>query len=179
MTKDLQYGHSQLNLHSDAAHHCNFNVVSADMTGTYPFKTVFNGLLDMPAEFQKAIDCTLAGLTNTFYVLCDILIVSRGRFEYQFNLVRKCLIKFDQENHQINLAKCHFAEDQIEWLGHCITQSEIKLTPLKNYFHLQISKNCDIFWDQYIIYANSYQTCFKCVTQLNLYLKKYKICLNR
>ena len=61
-----QYAYSQLKLHSDTARHCNFNVVSGDMTGTYRFKTGFYGLTDMPAEFQKAIDCTLAGLDNTF-----------------------------------------------------------------------------------------------------------------
>ena len=33
-TLDLQYAYSQLNLHSDTARHCNFNLVSADMTGT-------------------------------------------------------------------------------------------------------------------------------------------------
>ena len=61
-TLDLQYAYSQLTLHSDTAHHCNFNIVSGDMTGTYRFKTGFYGLTDTPAEFQKAIDCTLAGL---------------------------------------------------------------------------------------------------------------------
>ena len=63
---DLQYSYSQLNLHSDTARHCNFNLVSGDMTGTYRFKTGFHGLTDMQAEFQNAIDCTLAGLDSTF-----------------------------------------------------------------------------------------------------------------
>ena len=58
----------------------------------------------------------------------DILIVSRGGIEQHLDLVRKCLIKLDQENLQINLAKCHFAKDKIEWLGHSITQTDI--TPL-------------------------------------------------
>ena len=84
----------------------------------------------MPAEFQKAIDCTLAGLTNTFCFLDDILIVSRGRIEHHLDLARKCLIKMDQENLRINIAKCHFAKFQIEWLGHRITQSD--KTPLSN-----------------------------------------------
>ena len=34
-TLDLQYAYSQLNLHSDTARHCNFNLVNGDMTGTY------------------------------------------------------------------------------------------------------------------------------------------------
>ena len=129
-TLDLQYAYSQLKLHSDKARHCNFNIVSGDMTGTYRFKTGFYGLTDMPAEFQKAIDCTLAGLDNTFCFLDDILIVNRGRIEKHLDLVRKCLIKLDQENLRINLAKCHFAKEKIEWLGHNITQSGV--TPLSS-----------------------------------------------
>ena len=95
----MQYADSQLNFHNETARNCNFNFVSTDMTGTYRFKTGFYGLTDMPEEYQKAIECTLAGLTNTFCFLDNILIVSRGRIEHHLNLVRKCLIKLDQENH--------------------------------------------------------------------------------
>ena len=102
---DLQYAYSQLNLHSDTARHCNFNLVSGDMTGSYRFKTGFYGLTDIPAEFQKAIDCTLAGLNNTLCFLDDILRVSRDGIEQHLDLVRKCLIKLDQENLRIILAK--------------------------------------------------------------------------
>ena len=104
-------------------------MVSGDITGTYRFKTGFYGLTDMPAEFQKAIDCTFAGLDNTFCFLDDILIVSRGGIEKHLDLVRKCLIKLDQYYLRINLAKYHFAK-KMEWLGHNITQSGI--TPLSN-----------------------------------------------
>ena len=40
------------------------------------------------------------------------------------------MINLDQENLRINLAKCHFAKDNIEWLGYSITQTSI--TPLSN-----------------------------------------------
>ena len=129
-TLDLKYAYSQLNLHSDTAHHCNFNLVSGDMTGTYRFKTGFYGLTDVPAEFQKATDCTLTGLTNTFCFLDDILIVSRGGIEQHLDLLLKCFKKLDQENLRINRAKCRFAKDKNEWLGHSITQWVIK--PLSN-----------------------------------------------
>ena len=36
-TLDLKYGYSQLNFDSNTANHCNFNIVSGDMTGTYRF----------------------------------------------------------------------------------------------------------------------------------------------
>ena len=100
------------------------------MTVTYRCKTGFYGLTDMPAEIQKAIDCTLAGLDNTFCFLDDILIVSRGGIEKHLDLVRKSLIKLDQENLRINLPKCHFAKDKIKRLGHNIRQTGI--TPLLN-----------------------------------------------
>ena len=84
----------------------------------------------MPAEFQKAIDYTLAGLENTFCFLDDILIVSRGGIEKHLDLVRKCLMKLDLENLRINITKCHLAKKTIEWLSHNITQSGV--TPLSS-----------------------------------------------
>ena len=38
-TLHLQYTYNQPNLPAYTAHHCNFNLVSVDMTGTYRFKT--------------------------------------------------------------------------------------------------------------------------------------------
>ena len=58
---DLKYAYSQLPLDKETSNHCNFNMVGGDATGTYRFLTGFYGLTDMPAEFQKAIDCTLIG----------------------------------------------------------------------------------------------------------------------
>ena len=129
-TLDLQYAYSQSNLHRDTARHCNVKLVSGDITGTYRFKTEFYGLTDMLAEFQKAIDCTLAGLNKTYCFVDDILIISGGGIEQHLDLIRKCLMKLDQENLRINLAKCPFAKDKIEWLGNSITQTGI--TPLSN-----------------------------------------------
>ena len=154
-TLDLQYAYSQLNLHSDTARHRNINLVSGDMTGTCRFKTGFYDLTDMPAEFQKAIDCTLAGLNNTFCLLDDILIVSRGGIQKHLDLVRKSLLKLDQENLRINLAKCHFAKDKIKWLGHNITQTgitplSIKTVAIGKLLFLSIAKNSDLLWAQFI-----------------------------
>ena len=93
------------------------------MTGTYRYKTGFYGLTDMAAEFQKAVDYTLMGLKNTFWFLDDILIVSKGSEEDRFQLVLDCLKKLDADNLQINLPKCHFAKQEISWLGYNIPHS--------------------------------------------------------
>ena len=129
-TIDLKYAYSQLNPHPETAKHCNFNIVSGDMTGTYRFKTGFYGLTDMPAEFQKAMDYTLIGLKNTFCFLDDILIVSNGSEDDHLQLVLDCLKNLDADNLRINLPKCHFAKQKISWLRYNITQSGI--SPLES-----------------------------------------------
>ena len=75
-TIDLKYAYSQLNLQPDTARHCNFNIICGDATGTYRFKTGFYGLTVMPAEFHKAMDYTLVGLSNSYCFLDDIIVVS-------------------------------------------------------------------------------------------------------
>ena len=89
-TIDLKYAYSQLNLHPETARHCNFNILSGDMTSTYCFKTGFYGQTIMPAEFQKAIDTTLIGLTDTYCFPFDKLNVSCESVEDHMKLVRKC-----------------------------------------------------------------------------------------
>ena len=100
-------------MHPDTARHCNFNIICGDATGTYRFKTGFSGLTDMPAEFQKAMDYTLVGLSNTYCFLDDIIVVSKGSKESHLKYDYDCLRKFEADNLRINLSKCHFAKHQI------------------------------------------------------------------
>ena len=129
-TIDLKYAYSQLNLDANTANHCNFSIVSGDMTGTYRFQTEFYGLTDMPAEFQKAMDYTLNGLQNTYCFLDDILIVSKGSLKEHKSYVMKCLQRLDDKNFRINFPKCHFEKLESDWLGYHITQSGI--SPLES-----------------------------------------------
>ena len=68
-------------LHPDCSQHYIFNIICGESTGTYRFKTGFFGLTDMPTEFQKGMDYTLVGLTNTYCFLDDIIVVTKGSKE--------------------------------------------------------------------------------------------------
>ena len=125
-TIDLRYAYSQLPLDKETAKHCNFNIIGGQATGTYRFNTGFYGLTDMPAEFQKAIDITLANLTNTFSFLDDIIIVTKGGIQNHKEKLFKCLDKLDEEKLAINIEKCHFAKQKISWLGYEINKNGIK-----------------------------------------------------
>ena len=131
-TIDLKYAHSQLKLHPDTSRHCNFNIICGESTDTYRFKTGFYGLTDMPAEFQKAMDYTLVGLTITycFLIIVNIIVVSKSSKESHIQYVYKCLQKLDAHNLRINLNKCHFAKRQTNWLG--FTFSKIGVTPIES-----------------------------------------------
>ena len=113
-------------LDPETAKHCNFNIIGGQATGTYRFNTGFYGLTDMPAEFQKAIDITLANLTNTFSFLDDLIIVTKGGIQNHKEKLLKCLDKLEEEKLAINLEKCHFAKTKISWLGYEINKNGIK-----------------------------------------------------
>ena len=115
-----------MKLHPDTARHCNFNIICGDATGTYRFKTGFYGLTDMPAEFQKAMDYTLVGLSNTYCFLDDIIVVSKGSKGMHLEYVYRCLQKLEADNLRIYLSKCHFAKQQINFLGFTFSQRGVK-----------------------------------------------------
>ena len=80
----------------------------------------------MPAEFQKVMDYTVVGLTNTYSFLDDIIVVNKGSKESYIVYVHNCLRKLDADNLILNLSKCHFAKHQMNWLGFTFSQKDVK-----------------------------------------------------
>ena len=109
---DLKYAYSQIKLNAETAKQCNFNIVRGQATGTYRFLTVFYGLADMPAEFQKAMDGILNHAKNTFCFLDDILVVSKGNEQEHERLVTNVFKKLDNENLALKLEKCAFFQSK-------------------------------------------------------------------
>ena len=82
----------------------------------------------MPASFQKTIDKTLDGINSKFAFLDDILVITKGSIREHELELDKILNRRNNEGLAINLQKCEFAKNVIEWLGFTITPSGI--TPL-------------------------------------------------
>ena len=82
----------------------------------------------MPATFQKKIDKTLEGIHSKFAFLDDILVITKGSIRDHEKELDKILKRLDNEGLAINLQRCEFAKNIIEWLGFTITPSGI--TPL-------------------------------------------------
>ena len=77
---DLCYTYLQILL-DKTREQCNFSLIGGNATGTYQFQTGFYGLMDVPAEFQKAFEVTFTNCTSTYAYLDDILIVTKGYVE--------------------------------------------------------------------------------------------------
>ena len=82
----------------------------------------------MPATFQKPIDKTLEGISSKFAFLDDILVITKGSISQHEKELNRILKNLDNEGLAVNLQKCEFAKQNIEWLGFTITPSGI--TPL-------------------------------------------------
>ena len=145
---DLKYAYSQLKLAVDTAKQCNFEIVGGKATGTYRFLTGFYGLADMPAGFQKAMDRTINHAKNMFCFLDDILIVSKGNEMEHGNLVEAVLRRLNVEKLALNISKCEFFKQEVNWLGHHLseagvspkftkTEAIINLNPPKSLKHLR------------------------------------------
>ena len=62
---DLRYACSQIPLDKATGEQCNFSLIGGNAKEIYQFQTEFYGLIDMPAEFQKAVVLTLTNCSNT------------------------------------------------------------------------------------------------------------------
>ena len=125
-TLDLTNAYGQVQLSDDTAKHCNFQVIGGDAKGVYRFVTGFYGLTTMPTEFQRIMDLTLAGISNTFAFIDDILIVTHGTETEHIEKVTEVLQRLDEANVNLNLDKCTFAADNIEWVGYKLSQQGVE-----------------------------------------------------
>ena len=96
--------------------------------GHYKYCMMPFGLCNAPATFQQYINKALAGLIDVFCVvyLNDILIFSE-KAEEHMNHIRQVLERLRRYKLFINLKKCDFHTDQVEFLGFVISTTGISI----------------------------------------------------
>ena len=80
----------------------------------------------MPTEFQRLMDLTLAGISNTFSSTDDILIVRHGTEEEHVEKVKQVQERLDEANINLKLNKCNFAKQNIEWVANKLSQQGVE-----------------------------------------------------
>lgn len=107
--------------------------------GSYQYNRLAFGLAGAPCTFTKVINNVLLGLgeTTCLIFMDDILIFSRTIEEHAERL-QKVFERLRTASFTLNVAKCHFAQDQVEYLGHTIGRtgskpSEDKVKAIRTY----------------------------------------------
>lgn len=100
--------------------------------GHFQYRVLSFGLTNAPATFQKAMDIMFGPLLRkgVLVYLDDILIYSKT-WEEHLHLLRQVLQLLQKNSYYCRLWKCHFAQTQIDYLGHVISSGEIRMDPQK------------------------------------------------
>ena len=109
--------------------------------GHFKFNVMPFGLTNAPAMFQRLMECVPAGLVGEecLIYLDDIIVFNSSFKEHLFRLT-KILQALRNADLQLKPSKCHFAHDEVRYLGHVVSKAgirpdedKIKIKAVSNY----------------------------------------------
>lgn len=127
-TIDLKSGFHQIPLDEPDIEKTAFSIKS----GKYEFTRLPFGLKNAPSIFQRTLDDILREhIGERCYVyIDDIIIFGKNEIEHYENL--EIILKtIEEANMKIQIDKCEFMKDEVEFLGFIITQTGIKANQKK------------------------------------------------
>ena len=91
-------------------------------TGLYQFRVLAFGLSNGPATYQRLMDFVLKGLTwKKCVVYLDDIIVFSPTFDEHLKRLNQVLARLQKANLKIQPTKCHFALQEVNYLGYKLT----------------------------------------------------------
>ena len=120
-TLDLKSGYHQIPMAEESIEKTAFGT----RFGQFEFMVMPFGLCNAPATFMATMNQLFRGDDHVIVYMDDILIMSRNKEEHVKH-VQQVLQKLKDNKFFINLKKCQFMNDAVEFLGHEITQEGLK-----------------------------------------------------
>ena len=117
---DLKDAYSQFEMHPQSKWLTTINTHK----GLFEYNRIPNGVSSAPAFFQRTLESVLAGIPGTGCRLDDILI--SGPPEQHKHRLEEVLRRMRKHNLKLGLAKCQFMQDEIEFLGHKLSDKGLK-----------------------------------------------------
>ena len=127
-TLDLAAGYWQVGLEEDDKEKTAFSTLQ----GHFEFNVMPFGLTNAPATFQRLMECTLSGLTHEqCLIYLDDIIVFSSSFPTHLEHLRNVFTALRRANLQLKISKCSFGQKEVQYLGHIVSATGIKLDPRK------------------------------------------------
>jgi RNase H-like domain found in reverse transcriptase/Reverse transcriptase (RNA-dependent DNA polymerase) len=146
--------------------------------GLYRFLRMPFGLRNAPATFQRFVDITLSGLTwKTYLVSLDDIIVFSKTPKEQMAHLDAVLHRPYCAGLTVNLKKCHFFKEIMDYLGHVIRPGQLSVAEkntatLKNTKHPTTQTELRYFLGLCNVYRRFVRGFAKIEAPLNLLLRK-------
>ena len=121
----------------DACYQIELDEASRDLTtfsdgvALYRFKRLPFGLSCSPAVFSRIMSNMLAPLTKLGWVknYLDDVVVWAPSFSCLLKRINQLFKHFVSKGVKLNISKCHFAQEEVKFLGHIISQEGCKPCP--------------------------------------------------
>lgn len=100
--------------------------------GVYQFKRLSFGLMNAPMAYQMLMTKVLRELNwKIALVYIDDILIFSNNFEEHLKHLELVFDKLKQANLTLNPSKCHFAKEEVTYLGHILSKSGIQVNPEK------------------------------------------------
>ena len=118
---DLTSGFHQIPLEESSREYTAFSV----KRGHYQFKRLSFGLKNCPSAFQREIQSVLQKFDEDVLIYIDDILIMSHTLEDHINLVERVLNTLETSGIKINVKKCQFFQDKVDFLGHSIGRNGI------------------------------------------------------
>ena len=120
---DLASGFHQIELDPKDRQNTEF----LSLNGLYGYVRMPMGLKNSPTTFQRLMDQVLVGLQGTeLFVYLDDIVIYAKDLEDHGKKVRRLLKQLKEANLSLQPEKCEFIFKEIAYLGHIISDKEVK-----------------------------------------------------
>ena len=127
-TLDLASGYWQVAMTEDDKEKMAFSTPQ----GHFEFNVMPFGLTNAPATFQRLMECVLAGLSGEeCLIYLDDVIVFSVSFKEHLERLARVFDALQKAHLKLKLSKCHFAQREIKYLGHIVSEKGIAPDPSK------------------------------------------------
>ncbi len=129
---DIQWGYNNIQIKEGDEWKAAFKTPK----GLFELRVMFFGLTNSPATFQRTMNCMFQEMkmrypTKLFMYMDDILIATNNNVTWHWQIIHEVLDKLKEESYFLQLTKCEFEKEKVDYLGVVISKERIHVDPMK------------------------------------------------